>query len=196
METAGGLLRAGEIAAASLRLEALILGYVDLAASLGRAPGPAPPERWSHAQETLLVAARAAGIQAIDGPYPEVGDVAGLRLRAEDARARGFDGMGGSPSSTGNHQCGVHSRGRGARACARDPRRAGRRRGARRRRARRRDDRRGKAQACASGDRPRAAPPGSTRRRGEPARAACRARRRARGSRISSPARCSTTHRA
>ena len=92
VETAGGLLRAGEIAAASLRLEALILGYADLAASLGRAPGPAPPERWSHAQETLLVAARAAGIQAIDGPYLEVRDDAGLRLRAEYARALGFDG--------------------------------------------------------------------------------------------------------
>ena len=92
VETAGGLLRAGEIAAASLRLEALILGYLDLAASLGRAPGPVPPERWSHAQETLLVAARAAGIQAIDGPYIEVRDDAGLRLRAEHARALGFDG--------------------------------------------------------------------------------------------------------
>jgi citrate lyase subunit beta / citryl-CoA lyase len=92
VETAGGLLRAGEIAAASLRLEGLILGYADLAASLGRAPGPAPPERWSHAQETLLVAARAAGIQAIDGPYLEVRDDAGLRLRAEHARALGFDG--------------------------------------------------------------------------------------------------------
>lgn len=92
VETAGGLLRAGEIAAASPRLEALILGYLDLAASLGRAPGPVPPERWSHAQETLLVAARAAGIQAIDGPYLEIRDDAGLRLRAEHARALGFDG--------------------------------------------------------------------------------------------------------
>lgn len=92
VETAGGLLRAGEIAAASPRLEALILGYLDLAASLGRAPGPVPPERWSHAQETLLVAARAAGIQAIDGPYLEVRDDAGLRLRAEHARGLGFDG--------------------------------------------------------------------------------------------------------
>jgi citrate lyase subunit beta/citryl-CoA lyase len=92
VETAGGLLRAGEIAASSPRLEALILGYADLAASLGRAPGPTPPERWSHAQETLLVAARAAGIQAIDGPYLEIRDDAGLRLRAEHARALGFDG--------------------------------------------------------------------------------------------------------
>jgi citrate lyase subunit beta/citryl-CoA lyase len=92
VETAGGLLRAGEIAAASPRLEALILGYADLAASLGRAPGPAPPERWLHAQETVLVAARAACLQAIDGPYLEIRDDDGLRLRAEHARALGFDG--------------------------------------------------------------------------------------------------------
>jgi citrate lyase subunit beta / citryl-CoA lyase len=92
VESAGGLLRAGEIAAASPRLEALILGYADLAASLGRPPAPAPPERWLHAQETLLVAARAAGLQAIDGPYLEIRDEEGLRLRAEHARALGFDG--------------------------------------------------------------------------------------------------------
>ena len=92
VETAGGLLRAGEIAAASPRLEAVILGYADLAASLGRAPGPAPPGRWLHAQETVLVAARAAGLQAIDGPYLEIRDDDGLRLRAEHARALGYDG--------------------------------------------------------------------------------------------------------
>jgi citrate lyase subunit beta / citryl-CoA lyase len=92
VETAGGLLRAVEIAAASPRLEALILGYADLAASLGREPGPAPPERWLHAQETVLVAARAAGLQAIDGPYLEIRDDDGLRLRARHARALGYDG--------------------------------------------------------------------------------------------------------
>ena len=43
IETAAGLLRVGEIAAASSRLEALILGYADLAASLGRAPGVTTP---------------------------------------------------------------------------------------------------------------------------------------------------------
>ena len=92
VETAAGLLRVGEIAAASRRLEALILGYADLAASLGRAPGVLPPESWLYAQETLLVAARAQGLQAIDGPYLEIRDDAGLRLRARHARTLGFDG--------------------------------------------------------------------------------------------------------
>ena len=92
IETAGGLLRAGEIASASPRLETLIVGYADLAASLGRAPGPAPPESWLYAQEAVLIAARAYGLQAIDGPYLEIRDEPGLRRRAEHARGLGYDG--------------------------------------------------------------------------------------------------------
>lgn len=92
VETAAGLLRVGEISGASPRLEALILGYADLAASLGRAPVVLPPETWLYAQEALLVAARAHGLQAIDGPYLEIRDDEGLRVRARHARTLGFDG--------------------------------------------------------------------------------------------------------
>jgi citrate lyase subunit beta / citryl-CoA lyase len=92
VETAAGLLHVAEIAAASPRLEALILGYADLAASLGRAPGMMGPGSWLYAQETVLVAARAFGLQMIDGPYLEIRDEEGLRLRVEHVRALGFDG--------------------------------------------------------------------------------------------------------
>ena len=98
IETAGGLLRAGEIAGSSRRLEALILGYLDLAASLGRGVSGVgglqsqPPESWLYAQETVLVAARAHGLQTIDGPYLEIRDDAGLRVWAEHVRGLGFDG--------------------------------------------------------------------------------------------------------
>jgi citrate lyase subunit beta/citryl-CoA lyase len=92
VETAAGLLNAGEIAAASARVEALILGYADLAASLGRGPGSDRPGLWLHAQDSVLVAARAAGVQAIDGPYLAIRDMDGLRERAGHARALGFDG--------------------------------------------------------------------------------------------------------
>ena len=93
IETAAGLRRAGDIAQAGPRLEALILGYADLRASLGR-PGGAEelPDRWSFAQETVLVAARAAGLQAIDGPHLLVGDTTGLRAWAAYVRALGYDG--------------------------------------------------------------------------------------------------------
>jgi citrate lyase subunit beta/citryl-CoA lyase len=91
VETARGLRRAGEIAAASPRVQSLILGYADLAASLGRG-ADLPPERWLYAQETVLVAARDAGIEAIDGPYLAIRDEPGLRAWADHVRALGFDG--------------------------------------------------------------------------------------------------------
>jgi citrate lyase subunit beta / citryl-CoA lyase len=93
IETAAGLRRAGDIGQAGPRLEALILGYADLRASLARpADAEEPPDRWSFAQETVLVAARAAGLQAIDGPHLRVGDAAGLRAWAAHVRALGYDG--------------------------------------------------------------------------------------------------------
>lgn len=93
IESAAGLSWCREIATASPRLEALILGYADLSASLGRPSGVEdPPEAWLHAQETVLVAARTGGLQAIDGPYLGFRDEDGLLRRAEHARRLGYDG--------------------------------------------------------------------------------------------------------
>jgi len=90
IETAAGLQAVGEIARASERLDGLILGYADLAASLGRGAGE--PGDWRFAQDALLVAARAAGIAAIDGPYLGIRDDEGFRAQVAHARALGFDG--------------------------------------------------------------------------------------------------------
>ena len=93
IETATGLARAADIARASPRLEALIIGFADLTASLGMPAQPAGGgERWHHARATVLVAARAAGVQAIDGPDLRVDDAGGLREEAELARELGYDG--------------------------------------------------------------------------------------------------------
>lgn len=92
IETAKGLQHVGEIAAASPRLEALIIGYEDLAASLGRTAAGSHPEAWRYAQETVLVAARCNGLQAIDGPYLALDDQPGLERWASHARALGYDG--------------------------------------------------------------------------------------------------------
>ena len=91
IETAAGLAAAAEIARASERLDGLILGYADLAASLGR-PGGGAPQDWRFAQESVLVAARAAGIQAIDGPHLGTRDDDAFRAGALHARTLGFDG--------------------------------------------------------------------------------------------------------
>ena len=91
IETAAGLAAVGEIARSSARLDGLILGYADLAASLGR-PGAGPPQDWRFAQDAVLVAARAAGIQAIDGPHLGIRDDDEFRAAVAHARALGFDG--------------------------------------------------------------------------------------------------------
>ncbi len=94
IETAGGLRWVYDIAHASPRLEALIVGYADLAASLGRPPavGEEPSDRWHWVQETVLVAARAAGLQAIDGPWLDIRDRRGFEAAAARGRALGYDG--------------------------------------------------------------------------------------------------------
>ncbi len=91
IETAAGLAAATEIARASERLDGLVLGYADLAASLGR-PAAGAAETWRFAQESVLVAARAAGIQAIDGPHLGTRDDEAFRAGAQHARALGYDG--------------------------------------------------------------------------------------------------------
>jgi citrate lyase subunit beta/citryl-CoA lyase len=99
IESASGLQRVDEIAGSSARLEALIFGPGDLSASLGLGQltiGTPDHEYggdvWHYASMRLLVAARANGLLAIDGPYAAFGDVPGLERSARRGAALGFDG--------------------------------------------------------------------------------------------------------
>ena len=93
IETAAGVSRVQEIAAASPRLDALILGYADLSASIGRAAGAAAPlDSWLAIQDQILLAARANDLAAIDGPYLGISVDEGFTAAAERARDMGFDG--------------------------------------------------------------------------------------------------------
>jgi citrate lyase subunit beta/citryl-CoA lyase len=98
IESALGLQHVREICEASPRTEAVVLGPIDLAASLGMPMlngGDDPDysgDRYHTVHLALLVAARVAGIQVIDGPYLRLGDLAGLELLARRTRALGFDG--------------------------------------------------------------------------------------------------------
>jgi citrate lyase subunit beta/citryl-CoA lyase len=99
IEDATGLLACEAIATASERMETLIFGPGDYSAAvgipvttIGGAPDGYPGDHLNYVYSRLVVAARAAGIQAIDGPYARVGDDAGLRERARLARALGLDG--------------------------------------------------------------------------------------------------------
>ncbi len=102
IETALGCLNAAAIAAASPRLEALIYGPGDFAASV-QMPLDAigeedehdrlyPGHRWHYVMQRILVAARAHGRRCIDGPYASFRDVEGFTRACELARALGYDG--------------------------------------------------------------------------------------------------------
>ena len=79
-----------EIAACSPRLEALILGVGDLSASQGIRSGHIgvsdanayPGDMWHYARNRMIVAARANGLDAIDGPFGNFRDEAGYQRSA------------------------------------------------------------------------------------------------------------------
>ena len=57
------------------------------------APVPGyPGDGWHHVLGRVLVAARAAGLQAVDGPYAVIDDEEGLVAAAGRSRALGYDG--------------------------------------------------------------------------------------------------------
>jgi citrate lyase subunit beta/citryl-CoA lyase len=99
IETALGLLRVDEIAAASPRLEALIFGAGDYAASMGLPLGDIgaiatdyPGDEWHYPRARIAVAAHAFGLEPIDGPYGRFTDLDGLAESAARARRAGFVG--------------------------------------------------------------------------------------------------------
>jgi citrate lyase subunit beta/citryl-CoA lyase len=99
IEEAEGLTNAAEIARSSPRLEAVIFGAGDLSASLHARVdgnfdpvGDYPGDFWHFARVQVLAAARAAGIDAIDAPYPAYQDPDGYRRSATQASLLGFDG--------------------------------------------------------------------------------------------------------
>jgi citrate lyase beta subunit len=102
IESAAGLAHSEAIAASSPRVASLVFGPGDYAASV-RMPLTAigmpdtwdtayPGHRWDYALQRILVAARAAGVLAIDGPYADFRDLEGFRRSCLVARALGYDG--------------------------------------------------------------------------------------------------------
>jgi citrate lyase subunit beta/citryl-CoA lyase len=99
IESATGIANIDAIATASDRAETLVFGPADMSASLGLpalTAGPSMPsypgDHWHFILSRILVAARHAGLQAIDGPYLVITDLDGFRETALRARALGYDG--------------------------------------------------------------------------------------------------------
>jgi citrate lyase subunit beta/citryl-CoA lyase len=92
IETARGLVEADRIAAAGHGLEALVFGPADLAASLGVPVLTIGAGASDHVLATVVAAARAYGLQVVDGPHARLGDDLGLVLSARRALEHGYDG--------------------------------------------------------------------------------------------------------
>jgi citrate lyase subunit beta/citryl-CoA lyase len=100
IENAQGLINVDEIAFASDRVETIVFGPADFMASLNMRSlvvGEQPPgydvgDAYHYILMRILMAARARGVQAIDGPYLQIRDLDGFRRVAGRSAALGYDG--------------------------------------------------------------------------------------------------------
>jgi citrate lyase beta subunit len=96
------MLNVKEIAFASPRLETLVFGIADYGASLtmpsssisghGDAEEQYPGHRWHFPMSRMVMAAKAAGLAAIDAPYGDFKNLAGLERSCQTAASLGYDG--------------------------------------------------------------------------------------------------------
>src|SRR3954454_2421894 len=99
IEETEALARVEEVAACCPRLEALILGVGDLSASqgirvghIGESADRYPGDMWHYARNRMIVAARANGLDAVDGPFANFRDPDGYRRDAGWAATLGAVG--------------------------------------------------------------------------------------------------------
>ncbi|MGA9254977.1 MAG: aldolase/citrate lyase family protein, partial [Candidatus Sulfotelmatobacter sp.] len=93
LESALGIEKTYEIATASGEIVALTIGLEDYTADLGVVKTATGAESL-FARQRMVNAAHAAGVQAIDSVFGDVGDMDALRAWALTSRAMGFEGMG------------------------------------------------------------------------------------------------------
>src|SRR5665213_3879646 len=99
IETTRGLINVEEICAASDRLETIIFGPADFAASMempvltgGVAIPEYPGDHFNYVFSKILMAGRANGLQVIDGPFLKIRELEQLRDYTMRPRILGFDG--------------------------------------------------------------------------------------------------------
>ena len=99
IETAPGMANVEAIARYGEPLEALHFGVADYAAScrartvnIGGLNPDYPGDQWHASLQRMLVACRAFGLRAIDGPFGDIRDPDGYRDAATRAAALGFEG--------------------------------------------------------------------------------------------------------
>jgi citrate lyase subunit beta/citryl-CoA lyase len=99
IETTRGLINVEEICAASPRLETIIFGPADFAASMempvltGGVQIPEyPGDHFHYVFSKILMAGRANGLQVIDGPFLKIRELDAFRDYCQRTKVLGFDG--------------------------------------------------------------------------------------------------------
>jgi len=99
IEEVEAMIHVEEIARSSSRLEAIIFGPFDYAASqgvdskvIGGDLDTYPGDLWHYARNKIVIAARAAGIDAVDGPYIDFKNPDGYRRECIRSHTLGFVG--------------------------------------------------------------------------------------------------------
>jgi citrate lyase subunit beta/citryl-CoA lyase len=99
VEKKSGLINVDEICAASPRLETIIFGPADFAASIempvltgGIEIPEYPGDHFNYVFSRILMAGRANGLQVIDGPFLKVRELDALRQYSLRSRMLGYDG--------------------------------------------------------------------------------------------------------
>jgi len=99
IENGRGAMNIREIAQATPRLETLIFGPGDYAASMGvgslvigSIDPDYPGDQWHFILSLIVTAARAYGVQAIDGPYTDIKNTDSYRRLCLRAKQVGYDG--------------------------------------------------------------------------------------------------------
>ncbi len=90
-ETPLAMININSIARADARLMVLVMGTSDLAKSL-RIPTDSDQNGLRTALSSCVLAARAYGIDILDGVYTDLADIAGFRKSCDQAKRLGFDG--------------------------------------------------------------------------------------------------------
>jgi citrate lyase subunit beta/citryl-CoA lyase len=93
IESALGVEKAFEIATASENVVALAIGLEDYTADIGTRRTNEAVESF-YARTRIVNACKAAGIQAIDSVFSDVGDMDALRENVKVSKGLGFEGMG------------------------------------------------------------------------------------------------------
>ncbi len=91
IESALGVVNAYDIATASKRMMGIALGAEDYCANL-KTQRSQTGDELRLARETIVVAARAAGIDALDTVYSNLNDMEAFRAEVEFIKTLGFDG--------------------------------------------------------------------------------------------------------